>query len=131
MKAVGSKTIILLTLLVIVSLFLSGCTAYSGFWGRLWERLGFDWSLPEEKPESPPPEEDRDDPGELVEDEPETLNEFEEKVFTQINNYRANKGLNTLAIDERLVDKPASTAGIWDKVRFPLAIKGFKSGFRQ
>lgn len=125
MKAVGAKTVTFLALLVIISLLLAGCTAYSGLWSRFWERLGFN-RPPEEKPESPPREEKQDDPGELVEEVPDLLNELEKKVFSQINNYRANKGLNTLAVDGRLVEQARRHTRQMGQGTVPFSHQGFQ-----
>ena len=112
MKTVRLNSAVILGLLIIISLLLSGCTTYSGLWDRFWERFGFNQPRQEEgqdrpeRSESPgnaEREENLNDHGELVEDAPRTLNELEEKVFTQINDYRVSKGLNALAVDERLV----------------------------
>lgn len=111
MKVVKVNSAVFLFLLIIISLFLAGCTTYSGLWDRFWERFGFNQPQQEErhegpeKSETPDREESLNDHGELVEDAPRTLNEFEETVFAQINDYRISKGLNTLAVDERLVEQ--------------------------
>ncbi|HHU51592.1 MAG TPA: hypothetical protein GXZ36_07220 [Firmicutes bacterium] len=114
MKTVRLNSVIILGLLFINSLLLTGCTTYSGLWDRFWERFGFNQPRMEERQERPEwsgrpgnteKEENLGDHGELVEEAQRTLNELEEKVFTQINDYRISKGLNTLASDERLVEQ--------------------------